>query len=80
MRFPRVVMAALAGACLATAGALMQGVFGNPLAEPGVVGVSAGAAVAAATVIVFELDLRRHLDRRDLRLRRRPGHHRCSST
>lgn len=55
VRFPRVVMAALAGACLATAGALMQGVFGNPLAEPGVVGVSAGAAVAAATVIVFGL-------------------------
>jgi heme transport system permease protein len=55
VRFPRVAMAALAGACLATAGALMQGVFGNPLAEPGVVGVSAGAAVAAATVIVFEL-------------------------
>ena len=55
VRFPRVVMAALAGASLATAGALMQGVFGNPLAEPGVVGVSAGAAVAAATAIVFEL-------------------------
>ncbi|WP_235735810.1 FecCD family ABC transporter permease [Nocardioides alcanivorans] len=34
----------------------MQGVFGNPLAEPGVVGVSSGAAVAAAAVIVFELD------------------------
>jgi iron complex transport system permease protein len=48
VRFPRVVMAALAGACLATAGALMQGVFGNPLAEPSVVGVSAGAAVGAA--------------------------------
>ena len=55
VRFPRVVTAALAGAALATAGALMQGVFGNPLAEPGVVGVSAGAAVAAATVIVFDL-------------------------
>jgi iron complex transport system permease protein len=54
VRFPRVVMAALAGAALATAGALMQGVFGNPLAEPGVVGVSSGAAVAAASVIVFE--------------------------
>ena len=52
VRFPRVVMAALVGACLGTAGALMQGVFGNPLAEPGVVGVSSGAAVAAATVIV----------------------------
>lgn len=55
VRFPRVVMAALAGAALATAGALMQGVFGNPLAEPGVVGVSAGAAVAAASAIVFSL-------------------------
>ncbi|WP_122818477.1 FecCD family ABC transporter permease [Nocardioides pantholopis] len=55
VRFPRVVMAALAGAALATAGALMQGVFGNPLAEPGVVGVSSGAALAAAAVIVFEL-------------------------
>ncbi|WP_244929736.1 iron ABC transporter permease [Nocardioides sp. W7] len=54
VRFPRVVMAAIAGAALATAGALMQGVFGNPLAEPGVVGVSSGAAVAAASVIVFE--------------------------
>ena len=53
VRFPRVVMAALAGAALATAGALMQGVFGNPLAEPGVVGVSSGAAFAAAGVIVF---------------------------
>ncbi|WP_134739537.1 iron ABC transporter permease [Nocardioides sp. 503] len=55
VRFPRVVLAALVGAALATAGALMQGVFGNPLAEPGVVGVSSGAAVAAAAVIVFDL-------------------------
>ena len=47
VRFPRVAMAALA-----VARALMQGVFGNPLAEPGVVGVSSGAALAAATVIV----------------------------
>ncbi|KRF18845.1 heme ABC transporter permease [Nocardioides sp. Soil797] len=56
VRFPRVTMAVLAGAALATAGAVMQGIFGNPLAEPGVVGVSSGAAVAAATVIVFDLD------------------------
>jgi len=55
VRFPRVVMAALVGASLAVAGALMQGVFGNPLAEPSIVGVSSGAAVAAATVIVFGL-------------------------
>ncbi len=53
IRFPRVVMAMTVGAALATAGAVMQGVFGNPLAEPGVVGVSAGAAVAACSTIVF---------------------------
>jgi len=55
VRFPRVATAVVAGASLATAGALMQGVFGNPLAEPGVVGVSSGAAVGAASVIVFGL-------------------------
>lgn len=53
IRFPRVAMALLVGAALATAGALMQGVFGNPLADPGVVGVSAGAAVGACAVIVL---------------------------
>lgn len=56
IRFPRVVMALLAGAALATAGAVMQGVFGNPLADPGVVGVSSGAALAACTGIVFGLN------------------------
>jgi iron complex transport system permease protein len=55
IRFPRVVMSLLVGAALATAGAVMQGVFGNPLAEPGVVGVSSGAALAACTGIVFGL-------------------------
>ncbi len=55
VRFPRVALALLVGAALATAGALMQGVFGNPLAEPGVVGVSVGAALAAAFVIVFQV-------------------------
>lgn len=52
VRFPRVTLAVLVGAALGCAGALMQGVFGNPLAEPGVVGVSSGAAVGAATAIV----------------------------
>ncbi|MFJ9370433.1 iron chelate uptake ABC transporter family permease subunit [Nocardia sp. NPDC101769] len=52
VRFPRVVLAVLVGAALATAGALLQGVFANPLAEPGVIGVSAGAAVGAGAVIV----------------------------
>jgi iron complex transport system permease protein len=53
VRFPRVVLASLVGASLACAGALMQGIFGNPLAEPGIVGVSAGAAVGAALAIVL---------------------------
>ncbi|MEN8673546.1 iron chelate uptake ABC transporter family permease subunit, partial [Nocardioides sp.] len=55
IRFPRVVMAILVGAALAVAGAVMQGVFGNPLAEPSIVGVSSGAAVAAASSIVLGL-------------------------
>ncbi|MFD5574527.1 FecCD family ABC transporter permease [Streptomyces cadmiisoli] len=57
IRLPRVTMSLIVGAVLATAGALMQGVFGNPLAEPGVVGVSAGAALGAAVVIVTGFDV-----------------------
>ncbi len=53
IRFPRVAMSLLVGAALAVAGAVMQAVFGNPLAEPGVVGVSSGAAVGAAVAIVL---------------------------
>ncbi len=52
IRFPRVVASVLVGAGLAVAGAVMQAVFGNPLAEPGVVGVSSGAALGAAGAIV----------------------------
>jgi iron complex transport system permease protein len=55
VRFPRIAMAIAVGAALATAGAVMQAVFGNPLAEPGVVGVSSGAALGAATAIVLGL-------------------------
>ncbi|MCP9951158.1 FecCD family ABC transporter permease [Actinomadura madurae] len=55
VRFPRVALAAVVGASLGCSGAVMQGVFGNPLAEPAVIGVSSGAAVGAATVIVFGL-------------------------
>ncbi len=53
VRFPRIVMALFVGAALAVAGAVMQAIFGNPLAEPGVVGVSSGAALGAATAIVL---------------------------
>ncbi|GAA2445488.1 iron ABC transporter permease [Agromyces soli] len=53
IRFPRVAMAVLIGAALAVAGTVMQAIFANPLAEPGVVGVSSGAALGAASAIVF---------------------------
>lgn len=53
IRFPRVIMSLLVGAFLAIAGAVMQAIFGNPLAEPGVVGVSSGAALGAAAAITF---------------------------
>jgi iron complex transport system permease protein len=54
IRLPRVILAMLTGGALATAGVLMQGLFRNPLADPSLVGVSAGAALAAACVIVFD--------------------------
>ncbi|MFJ2646252.1 FecCD family ABC transporter permease [Streptomyces sp. NPDC087420] len=56
VRFPRIVLALLVGASLGCAGALMQGVFGNPLAEPGVIGISSGAAVGAVGCISLGLD------------------------
>lgn len=55
IRLPRVLLAVVVGACLACAGTVMQGVFANPLAEPGIVGVSSGAAVGAVIVIVLGL-------------------------
>ncbi|MYS45134.1 iron chelate uptake ABC transporter family permease subunit [Streptomyces sp. SID5998] len=57
VRFPRIVLALLVGASLGCAGALMQGVFGNPLAEPGVIGVSSGAAVGAVAAIALGIDV-----------------------
>lgn len=53
LRLPRVLAALLAGAALATAGAAMQGLLRNPLADPGLVGVSAGAGLAAALAMLL---------------------------
>ncbi|MCA1300530.1 FecCD family ABC transporter permease [Stappia indica] len=53
VRLPRVLLGALVGAALAVSGAVMQGIFRNPLADPGIVGVSAGAGLAAAGLIVL---------------------------
>jgi iron complex transport system permease protein len=53
IRLPRVLLALLIGAALAQAGAALQGIFRNPLAEPGLIGISSGAALAAVGVIVL---------------------------
>jgi iron complex transport system permease protein len=53
IRLPRLILGALIGAGLATGGAVMQGVFRNPLADPGLVGVGAGAALGAVSMIVL---------------------------
>lgn len=53
VRLPRLLLGLLIGAALASSGALMQGLFRNPLADPGLIGVSAGAALAAAATIVL---------------------------
>jgi hemin transport system permease hmuU len=55
VRLPRTLVAAMVGASLAVAGAAMQAVFRNPLAEPGITGVSSGAAVVAVLMIVSGL-------------------------
>ncbi len=53
IRLPRLVMGILVGAALAVSGAVMQGLFRNPLADPGLVGVSAGAGLGAISAIVL---------------------------
>lgn len=53
IRLPRLVLGLLTGAALAASGAVMQGLFRNQLADPGLVGVSACAALATALVIVL---------------------------
>jgi iron complex transport system permease protein len=53
IRLPRLVLGVAAGAGLGLSGALMQGMFRNPLADPGLIGVSSGAALAAGFTIVL---------------------------
>lgn len=53
IRLPRVLMGVIVGAGLAVSGAVLQGLFRNPLADPGLVGVSSGAALGAAVAIVL---------------------------
>jgi iron complex transport system permease protein len=53
LRLPRLLLAMLVGSTLASGGAAMQGLFRNPLADPGLIGVSAGAALGAVAAIVL---------------------------
>lgn len=53
IRLPRMILGVLIGAGLAVSGLLMQGLFRNPLADPGLVGVSAGSSLGAVIIIVL---------------------------
>lgn len=55
IRLPRVIVASLSGAALATCGTVMQGMFRNPMADPGILGVSSGASLGAVTAIALGL-------------------------
>ncbi|MFA6109715.1 MAG: iron chelate uptake ABC transporter family permease subunit [Candidatus Latescibacterota bacterium] len=56
IRLPRVLLAVLVGAALAQSGAVMQGFFRNPMADPYLIGVSAGAALGASLAVFLSLD------------------------
>ena len=53
LRLPRVLLCAITGAILAVSGVLMQGLFRNPIVEPGLIGTSAGAAFGASVIFVL---------------------------
>lgn len=57
IRLPRVILGVLTGAGLATAGAALQGLFRNPMADPGLIGISSGASAGAVLIIVFQASL-----------------------
>ena len=57
IRLPRVLLALLVGAALALSGCVMQGLFRNPLADPGLLGISGGAALAVACWLVLPLSV-----------------------
>jgi heme transport system permease protein len=57
VRMPRVMMGLLIGAALGISGAAIQGIFRNPLAEPGLIGISSGASLFAVLIIAAEVSL-----------------------
>ncbi|MDJ1503705.1 iron ABC transporter permease [Xanthocytophaga agilis] len=57
IRLPRVLLGVMIGAVLGITGAAMQGLFRNPLADPGLIGISSGASLFAVSAIVLELKI-----------------------
>ncbi|MFA9208526.1 MAG: FecCD family ABC transporter permease, partial [Yersinia sp. (in: enterobacteria)] len=57
IRLPRVLLAVVVGCALAVSGAIMQGLFRNPLADPGLLGISSGAALCVGLIIVMPFSL-----------------------
>lgn len=57
LRFPRILISMLAGAAIAVSGALFQAVLKNPLADPGIIGISSGAGFAAVLITAFAPEL-----------------------
>jgi iron complex transport system permease protein len=57
LRLPRILLALFSGALLAVSGAAMQGLFKNPLADPSLIGVTAGASLGGASIIFFSIQL-----------------------
>ena len=53
LRFPRILISMLAGAAIAVSGVLFQAVLKNPLADPGIIGISSGASFAAVLITAF---------------------------
>lgn len=53
LRFPRIIISMLAGAALAVSGVLFQAVMKNPLADPGIIGISSGASFTAMVIVMF---------------------------
>ncbi|MCX8659626.1 iron ABC transporter permease [Gilliamella sp. B2772] len=53
IRLPRIILAVVVGMALATSGAVMQGLFRNPLADPGLLGISSGASLMVGVTILF---------------------------
>lgn len=61
IRLPRVLLCAITGSILAVSGVLMQGLFRNPIVEPGLVGTSAGAAFGSSLVFVLSVNMNTHI-------------------